>query len=927
MRTPITVTLEQGCGGSAPPRAPGAAYASGSAGAPGAACASVASSRIGRYAIERVLGAGGAGMVYLASDTLLGRMVALKLFRTVASHPEWVEREAQALARLRHPNVVAIYDFGAHYDQLYLAMEFVDGGTLRQWLETPRTVAQVVDVVSAAGRGLAAAHAAGLVHRDFKIDNVLVAGDGRVLVTDFGLAVPLEASDGEISAPFHSAQGSGPVSAVAEPTPEWFAGTPGYAAPETYLSSTPDPRADQFSLGVTLYRCLYGRLPYGSQQAWWSRTPPPIPRTSIHGRVPRRVRRALLRTLAVDPQRRFSDLPALLRALAPPLRSRRAAARLALAGLVAAAFGFAIAGAHPQAPAAVVDVSCALGAARLSRTWDAATAAQLERAFLASSAPYATTALANLRTGLSGYATGWRAAYLEVCNGATLAATRDATLGAVELGEQEWRLDCLGAGARQFTTLVEALVAADEPVVATSVKSVGLLPDPRDCAAPRAQLTPALLPVDPVLRREASELRAVLAEIRALLDVGRLSQARARIAATSARVERLDDLPLTAEWRFAEVSLQYNDAGRREHALLAALWAAEASGNDPLVASALLQLVEVVGYELKRLDDARAYERRADAILRRLRDPVPLRRGLQLAMANALFSAGRDAEALPLAEQAAAYFLRTETAPPDRRVFAQLRLGALQRRQGHFQAALASYRAAASIADAAFGPGHPAQAGVLNNLGWLHATTGDAARAEPMLRESADVLRATYGAASPHRARPLTNLATLARQRGALALALDTLLEVHRLQAEADPERLLTLARIGGVRCALGEEQRGQRQLRQALARLPTDEAAQRVRRSAALLESASCHDRLRQRKAALRATEEAAAVVRDTSDREQRGLALVALAERVAAASPRRAAALLRELEALAATGELPAEVQRAAARVRAGLDATSDR
>jgi eukaryotic-like serine/threonine-protein kinase len=894
MGSSITVTLKGGSAGSS---------------------ASSTPERIGRYAIERVLGAGGAGVVYLASDTLLGRRVALKLFRAAASHPLWVEREAQALARLRHPNVVAIYDVGAHQDQLYLAMEFVDGGTLRQWLEGARSVAQVIDVVSAAGRGLAAAHAAGLVHRDFKIDNVLVAGDGRVLVTDFGLAVPLEPSGGTMGTFYSPALGSGPLPALVEPTPDWFAGTPGYAAPETYQRSCPDPRADQFSLGVTLYRCLYGRLPYGGQQALRCGTAPLFSRAGVQGHIPHRVRRALLRTLSIDPRRRFPEIAAFLRALEPPVRSRRAVAGLA-AALVLTALGFALAGARPErGDVANAKGACLRGAERLSRIWNPAAATQLERAFRSSAAPYAATAFANLRVGLDGYAAGWRATSLEVCE--------TGAIGARDPEEQERRTDCLAAGARQFATLVEALAAADAPIVATSVKSVGLLPDPRDCAAPMSQRTLPPLPVDPGLRREASELRNILAEIRALLDVGRLEQARQKMNAASPRIERLEDLPLTAEWRFAEVALQYNDAARRERSLLAALWAAEASGNDPLVVNALLQLVEVVGYHLGRLEDARVYERRADAILRRLRDPVPLRRGLQLAMANALFTAGDDEEALPLAEQAASYFLRASKAPPDRRVFAQLRLGALQRRQGHFQAALASYRAAATIADAEFGPGHPAQAGVLNNLGWLHASMGDLPRAEELLREADEVLRAAYGATSPHRARPLTNLATLARQRGDLSLALRTFEIVAQLQLTTDPDRLLTLARIGGTRCLLGEGKQGPRELRQALAQLPAGGAAAQVRRSSALLESVACHDRRGEPKAGVRAAEAAVAAALETADRDQRARAWVALAALLVRSDRGRAGELLRTLEALAVAGQLPADVQRDVARLRAQLSA----
>ncbi|HEY4118796.1 MAG TPA: serine/threonine-protein kinase, partial [Byssovorax sp.] len=151
---------------------------------------------VGRYHVRELLGAGAMGVVYAAYDPELDRKVALKILRADASsgpHSAELRRrltqEAKTMARLAHANVVRVYDTGAFEDQIFIAMELVHGTTLRRWMEsTERPWRAVLEALVAAGRGLAAAHDAGVVHRDFKPDNVLVAKDGRVLVTDFGLA-------------------------------------------------------------------------------------------------------------------------------------------------------------------------------------------------------------------------------------------------------------------------------------------------------------------------------------------------------------------------------------------------------------------------------------------------------------------------------------------------------------------------------------------------------------------------------------------------------------------------------------------------------------------------------------------------------------------------------------------------------------------
>ena len=207
--------------------------------------------QIARYRVETELGRGGMGVVYRAYDPDLDRAVALKLIKAVFVDDEARARflrEAQAMARLQHPNVVAVHDVGLDDDSLFIAMDFVEGSTLDAWLRAaPRTVQQRLDVLVAAGRGLAAAHAAGLVHRDFKPANVLVGTDGRPRILDFGL-VHGRGHDDVADAPTETSQPSTSSLLTDELTRVGsFMGTPAYMSPEQYFDAGVGDRSDQFS--------------------------------------------------------------------------------------------------------------------------------------------------------------------------------------------------------------------------------------------------------------------------------------------------------------------------------------------------------------------------------------------------------------------------------------------------------------------------------------------------------------------------------------------------------------------------------------------------------------------------------------------------------------------------------------------------------
>jgi eukaryotic-like serine/threonine-protein kinase len=292
--------------------------------------------RFGRYVFAGEIGTGGMGVVYAAYDPELDRMVAVKLLRDGDVRlQQRLRREAQVMARLAHPNVVAIHDAGTFEGRMFIAMEYVDGETLARWISRPHAQREILDVYCAAGRGLAAAHAAGIVHRDFKPDNVLIGHDGRVRVGDFGLACAAGARPRLPSLPALTAPGT-------------LLGTRYYMAPELYKGVDADVRSDQFSFCVSLFAALYGDLPCSgvtpdapasgargsdARDASYRRTADDAARSSdgtrascrlpahpLGRRVGRRVRAALRRGLAVDPAARFSSIDELLAELAPSPR-------------------------------------------------------------------------------------------------------------------------------------------------------------------------------------------------------------------------------------------------------------------------------------------------------------------------------------------------------------------------------------------------------------------------------------------------------------------------------------------------------------------------------------------------------------------------------------------------------------------------------
>lgn len=279
---------------------------------------------LGRYVLLEILGSGGMGTVYAARDPGLERKVALKLLREPKEQPRLL-REAKALARLAHPHVVAVYDVGTFEGRTFLAMELVEGWNLREWQKiAPRKWREITTVLLEAGRGLAAAHSAGLVHRDFKPDNVLIGRDGRARVADFGLADEVKTTS---PAPTDDVMPGGGLLDPKLTQDGTVMGTPSYMAPEQFEGVPANARTDQFSFAVAAWEALFGERPFrastlagliiklGTGQI-----------TLVEDRrgVPRWLERVLRRALSADPAKRYPSMEALLADASAELRAHEA---------------------------------------------------------------------------------------------------------------------------------------------------------------------------------------------------------------------------------------------------------------------------------------------------------------------------------------------------------------------------------------------------------------------------------------------------------------------------------------------------------------------------------------------------------------------------------------------------------------------------
>ena len=752
--------------------------------------------RIGRFEVLGVLGAGGMGVVLDARDPDLDRPVAIKLLRPGTADDgagyELQQREAQAMARIVHPNVVAVYEVGVVDGQTFIAMERVAGTTLRAWLERPRGWREVVRMFVAVGRGLVAAHESGVVHRDVKPENVLVGGDGRPRVSDFGLMTGERGDRGD------GAQAGG---------------TPAYMSPEHWRGAELDARSDQFSFCVALWEALWGQRPHPADDEPAMRaavtagaiTPPPSGRG-----VPSRVQTALRRGLAVDAAARWPTLAALLGELERAAAPRRLPA-YAIAGAAAALAGVGVyVAARPTAAS-----GCARAGAALTQAWNDEARHRLRDALAGVNAVYGAAVADRVVGRLDDYGRRWNAMAIESCQ-----ATHVRHQQSTELLDR--RTVCLDSRRRALAALVDGLSAhPDAATLEAAVKATSGLPE-LDACADGAALMAAVAPPGPLLRARAATLEQDEAAARTAYLTGHARAGWAQLAALVPQIQQLGYPALTARALYdsgqMRAELANLDEARADYE--GAMAAAAAARDDDLGARIALALLRHVGDSQRKLEQAQAMLPLVRPLVTRAGSSTALQAMLLRTEGDLANAASRYEEARAAAEAGLALLDAAPTPDPLAQIAALQALGNIYRSLGQYGDARRVLERALAVASALYGPDHPSVARILNNLGLVAQNEGDV-----------DAMLAYHQRALAIKQRALGEAATTARSMSNISIALsmqgkvgeavermkDALAMFERTLGPDHPEVAQNHTTLGGFYQQLGQLDAGRRELEAAL--------------------------------------------------------------------------------------------------------------
>ncbi|MFZ6184483.1 tetratricopeptide repeat protein [Nannocystis pusilla] len=716
---------------------------------------------VDRYIVLARLGAGGMGVVYAAFDPELDRKVALKLLRARADEADArarLLREAQAMARLQHPNVVAVFDVGAFRGHVWVAMEFVEGQALSSWSAAlRRSWREVLDVLCAAGRGLAAAHAAGLVHRDVKPDNIMVGSDGRVRLMDFGLA---RSGAGEL-VPAKTSASDVPQDLVATHVGA-ILGTPAYMAPEQFAGLPADARTDQFGWCATCWEALYGQRPFAGDSlvdlalavgSGALRPPPPT--------APRWLRRALERGLSAEPRARFAAMDDLLAELAHGQgRARRwwqgAALTSGLLG-IGGLFG------AQELQAAETVAACEEAGAAVDQVWNDGVRARLASVFAGTGARLGAIAAEHSAEWLDRIAADWKTTRVAVCRAATVDHTHALELAAGQVA-------CLDERRIDLEAVVGVLVEADAEVVQRAPYLASGLVPASTCLREVRSPPPADMSHGTAMAAHPIALRRRLVRAAALEDSGKFAEGLAAARDVLHEAERfgLPALRAEAQIRIGNLHERLGDAAAAERALEEAVWIATGEGHDELVAEATSTLAFTVSFRAGRHDDALRWARLGQAALHRLGAEDSLR-------AARLHSV----------------------------------LGTVYRLRGDLDAAREHSERALALREALLGAEHPDVARSLNTLGNVALARGEYEQAVRYHERALAIRGKAYGVDSHDVATSMRNLGDAHLAHGALDEAFmfhnDALALRERLLGPDHPDVAAALIDLGRTQTARGE--------------------------------------------------------------------------------------------------------------------------
>ncbi len=754
---------------------------------------------VGRYRIVRRLGEGGMGMVYAAFDPELGREVAVKVVHPHRDADERARerllREARAMARLSQPNVVDVYDAGRCGDGVFIAMELVAGQSLARWLAGKPPWTDVVDVFAAAGLGLAAAHEAGIIHRDFKPANVMVGDDKTVRVLDFGLA-----------------RAEGPVATVPFSLPPALdrksltctgsvVGTPAYMAPEQIAGGTLDARTDQFSFCVALYEALWGTRPWNGDT--WPQLATQILNADVptppRSRVPEQLASIVRRGLARRPEDRHPDMQSLVNALRSVPRRRRmpwlAAGGLALAAAVVVV-------AWPRAASEPCDPQ-----PRVSAVWNASTRDAVARRFEADDAALVAEIHTRVEGGLDDFASRWSTTYRELCT-----TTDDPQL----LDE---RMRCLDGRLSAFEAVVGVLAEREGDTLRRADAIVDGLPEIdacRDVETMRAPVSASMVAAVALVERD-------VARVDALVDAGRAADALDLASATVADAERLGlDAAITkAQTAYGTALRNLGRFAEARDAYERAFVTAIAAHDDDQAFALASVLVFVHGVNLEDAAEAQRWIEQAESLLERRSFGARALARFHNDVGSARAAAG-DFEEARERHRRALGLLEAESGRVDLSVAHTLdMLASVSNGLGRYEEAEKLARQGIAIRSARLGERHPSVADSLNDLGNDLTKQRKYAEAEAALRRSHEILAEAYGEDNNRAIVPLSNLGVLLSSVGRYAEAqavLERVLEVQERDLGDDHrETMVTLSALAIVHQRLGHRDDAERLLLRAL--------------------------------------------------------------------------------------------------------------
>lgn len=716
--------------------------------------------RLGRYIVRSVRGRGAMGVVLEASDPELDRRVAIKLLAPGVA-ASLLGREARALARLSHPNVVTVHDVGRTPFGDFVAMELVEGTTLRHWAkETQPRWRELVDVFVGAAKGLAAAHDAGIVHRDFKPDNVLIAdttGSGtrvqrRVQVADFGLAKvatfdeePPDRLGARADASEYSTHRGG-------------VGTPAYMARELFDGSPGDARSDQFAFGVSFYELLYGVKPFagrslveliGSVRSGKLRVPTP------DAGVPRWLHEVLLRTLATRPEERFASMHDVVQALLPSERRTRRTAWAIAGGVLAGAFAMWLGSAPEQ---------CTPSPRWSIMRWSADAKAQGRSAFLETGVPGAEQTWQDVQARLDEYAESWIQARIEACEATELRKEQSPEL-------LDRRMACLDDAADVLHTLAQRFARAKRQSVHQAPEVLEDLPPIDRCSDLEyleAQLRP---PADPNAAKRVAALRYRLKQADAALRLGDFDAAAALAtdALRDAIVVGFASATAESEVLAGRVAHRTGDLEAALHHVERGYFTAKAVGHFELAAEASTLLGHLMGVPRGEHEAGLRWLKHAESEVAYL-DDERLKAKVFGHRCAVLRHAGRyeDAEL----ECKTSMTLREHIGDPLLLAEGLRGLAATELRLGRHEDAVRLYGRARQTFEDELGAGHPEVAEILSSLAQVRIHQGDYDEAERLLRRSLDITLAAHGATHPDVAASRNDLAQLLLRKRDLKAAL-----------------------------------------------------------------------------------------------------------------------------------------------------------